>query len=103
MDDGAILYLLSSILDLRARPRAPMLSRVADSIYWMSRYVERAENIARCMDVNYNLSLDLGPAMGNHWGPLISTTGDHKAFYARYDLANQSNVIWFLTFDGENP
>ena len=64
-----------------------MLSRVADSIYWMSRYVERAENIARSIDVNYNLALDLGPEMGNHWSPLISTTGDHEAFYDRYDVA----------------
>jgi uncharacterized alpha-E superfamily protein len=80
-----------------------MLSRVADSIYWMGRYVERAENIARCMDVHYNLALDLGPEMGNHWGPLISTTGDHEAFYARYDQASQRNVIWFLTFADENP
>ena len=46
-----------------------MLSRVADSIYWMSRYVERAENIARAIDVNFNLALDLGPEMGNHWAP----------------------------------
>ena len=35
-----------------------MLSRVADSIYWMSRYVERAENVSRFIDVNLNLSLD---------------------------------------------
>jgi uncharacterized alpha-E superfamily protein len=55
------------------------------------------------MDVNYNLALDLGPEMGNHWSPLISTTGDHESFYTRYDLANQRNVIWFLTFDDENP
>ena len=80
-----------------------MLSRVADSIYWMSRYVERAENIARAIDVNYNLALDLGPEMGNHWGPLISTTGDHEAFYARYELPSERNVIRFLTFDEENP
>jgi uncharacterized alpha-E superfamily protein len=80
-----------------------MLSRVADSIYWMSRSVERAENIARSIDVNYNLALDLGPEMGNHWSPLISTTGDHEDFYARYDQATERNVIWFLTFDEENP
>ena len=47
-----------------------MLSRVADSIYWMSRYVERAENVARFIDVNLNLTLDLGPEIGNHWSPL---------------------------------
>jgi uncharacterized alpha-E superfamily protein len=80
-----------------------MLSRVADSIYWMSRCVERAENIARSIDVNYNLALDLGPEMENHWSPLISTTGDHEAFYERYDQATERNVIWFLTFDEENP
>ncbi len=69
----------------------------------MSRCVERAENIARSIDVNYNLALDLGPEMGNHWGPLISTTGDHEKFYALYDDATQRNVIWFLTFDEKNP
>ena len=35
-----------------------MLSRVADSIYWMSRYIERAENVARLVEVNLNLMLD---------------------------------------------
>jgi uncharacterized alpha-E superfamily protein len=35
-----------------------MLSRVADSVYWMSRYVERAENVARFIDVNFQLMLD---------------------------------------------
>ncbi len=90
-----------------------MLSRVADSIYWMSRYVERSENIARSIEVNYNLALDLGPPSdlpsetgsraGNHWSPLISTTGNHEAFYAKYESAEERDVIWFLTFDEENP
>ena len=44
-----------------------MLSRVADSIYWMSRYVERAENVARFIDVNLNLTLDLGRTIGSQW------------------------------------
>ena len=48
-----------------------MLSRVADSIYWMSRYVERAENVARFIDVNLNLTLDLGPDMASQWAPLV--------------------------------
>ncbi len=52
-----------------------MLSRVADSIYWMSRYVERAENIARSIDVNYNLALDLGPEIGQ---PLEPADLDHR-------------------------
>lgn len=80
-----------------------MLSRVADSIYWMSRYVERAENVARFIDVNLNLALDVGPEMDRHWDPLIYTTGDHEAFRERYPEATQQNVIQFLTFDATNP
>lgn len=80
-----------------------MLSRVADSIYWMSRYVERAENVARFIDVNLNLSLDMGPDMARHWDPLIYTTGDQELFYERYQEADQHSVIKFLTFDSGNP
>lgn len=80
-----------------------MLSRVADSIYWMSRYIERAENIARFIDVNLNLAIDLGPEMERQWDPLIYTSGDHEAFRARYADTNQSNVLQFLTFDETNP
>ena len=80
-----------------------MLSRVANSIYWMSRYVERAENVARFIDVNLNLSLDVGPEMERHWDPLIYTTGDHDDFQKRYPEGTQQNVIHFLTFDTENP
>ena len=61
---------------------AAMLSRVADSVFWMSRYVERAENVARFMDVNLNLTLDLGAGARQPMGPLIYTTGDHEAFYS---------------------
>lgn len=80
-----------------------MLSRVADSILWMSRYVERAENVARFIDVNLNMSLDLGPDMASQWAPLVSTTGDHLPFTERYGLATQESVIQFLTFDEQNP
>ena len=53
-----------------------MLSRVADSIYWMSRYVERAENVARFISVNLNLSLDMPGEAGQQWWPLVVITGD---------------------------
>ena len=49
------------------RLSSAMLSRVADSIYWMSRYVERAENVARFLDVTYNMALDMPPASGEQW------------------------------------
>jgi uncharacterized alpha-E superfamily protein len=80
-----------------------MLSRVADSIYWMSRYVERAENIARFIDVNLNLLLDSTVGIAQQWEPIIATTGDTKMFQERYGKANQENVIQFLTFDRQYP
>src|SRR5581483_5261170 len=80
-----------------------MLSRVADSIYWMSRYIERAENVARFIDVNLNLALDVGPEMEKQWDPLIYTSGDQEDFRSRYSECDQSSVIRFLTFDEKNP
>jgi len=80
-----------------------MLSRVADSIYWMSRCVERAENVARFIDVNLNLMLDAPDGAGQQWQPLVNTTGDDEDFSKRYGEATQRNVIQFLTFDRENP
>lgn len=81
-----------------------MLSRVAESIYWMSRYVERAENVARFIEVNFNLTLGEELTFGDQWQPLINTTGDDDDFNARYEAtASRDNVIRFLLFDKENP
>lgn len=79
-----------------------MLSRVADSIYWMSRYIERAENVARFIDVNLNLALDLGPEMDRQWAALVYTTGDDEAFYKHYGGDCREDVVQFLSFDEEN-
>jgi uncharacterized alpha-E superfamily protein len=80
-----------------------MLSRVADSIYWMSRYIERADNVARFMDVTLNLILDMPVGSVQQWQPLVDTTGDAATFAKRYGTATQQRVIQFLTFDQENP
>jgi len=80
-----------------------MLSRVADSIYWMSRYVERAENVARFIDVNLQLVLDSAPDQPQQWQPLVNVTGDEAEFAKRYGAATQDNVLEFLTFDPQNP
>ena len=80
-----------------------MLSRVADSIYWMHCYIERAENVARFIDVNLRLLLDLPAGTTEQWQPLVNTTGDHELFQERYGAATQDNVITFLTFDTANP
>jgi uncharacterized alpha-E superfamily protein len=80
-----------------------MLSRVADSIYWMSRYIERAENVARFIDVNTHLILDLHVEAEEQWEPLVITTGDREIFYEHYGEPTRENVIQFLTFDTKNP
>ena len=84
-----------------------MLSRVADSLYWMSRYAERAENIARILDVNLQLMLDLPKLdpgeMKALWEPVLRSTGDHEDFYEHYKEAKSENVIDFLTLNPKNP
>ncbi|MDA0657865.1 MAG: alpha-E domain-containing protein [Planctomycetota bacterium] len=80
-----------------------MLSRVAESIYWMNRYIERAENVARFLDVNHNLTLGDGEGLGRQWAPLVYTTGDEKSFQERYGDAEKKQVTHFLMFDKENP
>jgi uncharacterized alpha-E superfamily protein len=80
-----------------------MLSRVADSVYWVSRYIERAENVARFIDVNYNLTVGEGDALGNQWAPLVYTTGDQAVFSERYGTPTRANVLRFLSFDEDNP
>lgn len=80
-----------------------MLSRVADSLFWLGRYAERAENYARFINVNFNLSLDLPPGIREQWAPLLAATGDNKLFEEYYKSVNRENAIRFLAFDGRNP
>jgi len=81
----------------------PLLSRVADAVYWMARYIERAENVARYIGVNLNLQLDLPLDPARQWQPLVDTTGDTETFRERYGEATQARVIEFLAYDTQNP
>jgi uncharacterized alpha-E superfamily protein len=80
----------------------PLLSRVAEAVYWMARYIERAENVARFLDVNHNLTLDLPGGYAGQWQPIVDTTGDRAAFQQRYGTATRENVVRFLAFEPEN-
>ena len=106
-----------------------MLSRVAESLYWMSRYMERAASVGRCVDVNLHLLLDLPDLFEGQWDAVVKITGDSAAFNRRYGAAdadaqsavqfrafdklvdtmlgeldaNAQNVIQFLAFDRANP
>lgn len=84
-----------------------MLSRVANSLFWMSRYIERAENIARLVDTNLQLLLDFRnldeQRLAAHWLPIVQATGDEKVFFERHSRATGASVTEFLVFQTENP
>ncbi len=82
-----------------------MLSRVAQNIYWMARYIERAEDTARIINVNTNLLLDLPRNMTFGWLPLIFIVGAEKQFFEKepHRLADESTVVKFLISDSDNP
>jgi uncharacterized alpha-E superfamily protein len=82
---------------------ARMLSRVADTIFWMHRYIERVENVVRSIEVHLNLVLDLPPEIENPFLPLLDSRGDLSTFELLYTEMKQENVMYFLVFDLRNP
>lgn len=84
-----------------------MLSRVADSCFWLSRYIERAETNARLLDVNMQLLLDYEntePGMARkHWEPILATLEDQELFQKVEGEVNAETVTEFVTFARENP
>lgn len=81
-----------------------MLSRTADNLYWIARYMERAETAARLLEVGARISL-LPTAQGyrNEWESILQSTGTQAAFAAKYGQAVQRNIESFLFFDRDNP
>jgi uncharacterized alpha-E superfamily protein len=79
-----------------------MLSRVAESIYWAGRYIERAENTARFIDVNLQMGLDAPSSFAEQWAPMVAILGSNSGFADRYDEASRENVIEFLAADPLN-
>jgi uncharacterized alpha-E superfamily protein len=82
-----------------------MLSRTADHLYWMARYTERAENLARMLDVSYRMSLlPKGQAVVQQsWTATLSIIGVLDAFKQRYDELTPANMLTFMAFDRANP
>ena len=80
-----------------------MLSRVANSVYWMGRYIERIENYARFMSVNINLSYDLPEVISGHWKVLLEATHDKETYDLMYGDYSSEKIIDFITFDSLNP
>ena len=82
-----------------------MLSRTADHLYWMARYIERAENMARVLDVTYSMSLVPNAAQSEAalWLPALEISGNVENYESDYEAANAADVIHYLALDIDNP
>ncbi len=82
-----------------------MLSRTANHLYWMARYIERAENMARILDVTSNMAMVPNAALSEAalWQPALEISGNADDFKERFSDYTASNVIHFLAMDSENP
>lgn len=80
-----------------------MLSRVAQRVYWIGRYIERSENVARFVNVNSNLLFDLPSGTRLGWEILIEILGSQEDYKARYKHADERSVMKYLLSDRSNP
>jgi uncharacterized alpha-E superfamily protein len=80
-----------------------MLARVVENVYWLSRYLERAENTARIIGVNTNLLLDLPGGIAPGWLPLVDISGNRAEFDAKGTKGEERDVVNFLIADHKNP
>jgi uncharacterized alpha-E superfamily protein len=81
-----------------------MLSRIADSLFWMARYMDRAENAARLLDVTYHMLLEQAHNTYElRWDAVIRITGGQELFQRAYEEADADKVCEFLLFREDNP
>ena len=84
-----------------------MLARVVENVYWLSRYLERAENTARIIGVNTNLLLDLPGGIAPGWLPLVDISGNRAEFDAQFGdksgKGEERDVVSFLIAAKDNP
>ena len=80
-----------------------MLSKVAERVYWLGRYVERVENTARLVNVYANVLLDLPRSAKLVWESLLAINGDGDTFLERYSRMEERNVVKFYLADRQNP
>jgi uncharacterized alpha-E superfamily protein len=80
-----------------------MLSRSAERLYWLARYLERTENIARLVSVHMNLLMDLPKGVEMGWRQLILINASEREFYEKNNIANERNITRFLLADSSYP
>ena len=81
-----------------------MLSRTAENLYWTARYLERADSIARLLEVAYRISLIPNTEEGynNEWESILATSGIKKEYLSNYKEIKKNNIEYFLLFDDRN-
>jgi len=82
-----------------------MLSRTAENLYWLARYVERAEYLARTIEATLRVTALPNTYIGktNEWDSALLTAGVSASFYGIYDEADEHNVVEYLSFSSANP
>jgi uncharacterized alpha-E superfamily protein len=82
-----------------------MLGRSANDLFWMSRYIERAENIARLLEVGYRIALlpREGDGQDNEWSSTLRSAGSEKGYLSKYGAYDTRDVVNYMLFDPDNP
>ncbi|KAB2717095.1 alpha-E domain-containing protein [Brucella intermedia] len=80
-----------------------LLGRTANGLYWMFRYIERAENMARLVDAGLRMALTKTSDAPEEWSSVAVSAGASQGFSAEYDVYNAANVADFLLRDADNP
>lgn len=80
-----------------------MLSRVAENLYWMTRYLERAENTARLINSTTQMLLDLPRGASFGWDALLKVVGLDETYDRHYASHSEANIMRFLIHDADNP
>ena len=82
-----------------------MLGRSANDLFWMSRYIERAENIARLLEVGYRIALlpREGDGQDNEWYSTLRSAGSEKGYLSKYGAYDTRDVVNYMLFDPDNP
>src|SRR5674476_388460 len=82
-----------------------MLGRTTNDLFWLSRYLERAENMARLIEVGYRIALlpREGEGYNEEWRSTLQSAGCESGFLAKHETPTTTNVIDYLLFDADNP
>ena len=82
-----------------------MLSRTADNLYWLARYVERADFLARVVEASQRLATlpEAYAGAGSEWESALKSSGADELFHETRDIADEASVVGYLTFAADNP